>query len=47
MNLSEATRAHIYRVLLVAQPLATAYGIIDEQKAVLWLALVCVPLPRM
>ncbi len=35
----ESTRAYIYRVLVVAQPLATAYGIIDDQKAALWLAL--------
>ncbi len=38
MNLSEPTRAYIYRVLTAAVPLAVAYGVVGEQDAALWLA---------
>lgn len=37
--MSEPTRAYLYRVLLGAQPLVTAYGIVDDQKAALWVGL--------
>ena len=35
----EHVRAYIYRVLVAAQPIATVYGIVDDQKAMLWLGL--------
>jgi hypothetical protein len=40
MNLSEHTRAWIYRVLLAAQPLIVAYGLAADELAVLWLSLI-------
>lgn len=36
--MSEATRGWIYRALTALAPLAVAYGVVDEQKAALWLA---------
>lgn len=36
---SEAVRAWIYRVLTAAVPIVTAYGIVNEQQASLWLGL--------
>ena len=40
MNLNnEKTRAYIYRVLTATVPLVTAYGIIDQRTAALWLGL--------
>jgi hypothetical protein len=36
----EVTRAWIYRVLTAAVPLITAYGIIDERTAALWLGVI-------
>lgn len=36
---SERVRAYVYSILVVAVPLLIAYGVIDEQTAVLWLAL--------
>lgn len=38
MNISEQTRAYIYRVLLALQPVVVAYGLLTEQMAVLWLS---------
>lgn len=40
MNMpSEPVRAYAYRVLVALQPIATVYGIVDDQKAMLWLGL--------
>ena len=36
----EVTRAWIYRVLTAAVPLVTAYGIIDQRTAALWLGVI-------
>jgi hypothetical protein len=36
----EATRAWIYRVLTAVVPLVTAYGIIDQRTAALWLGVI-------
>lgn len=36
---NEQVRAWIYRVLVAAQPLVTAYGIVTETEAALWLGL--------
>jgi hypothetical protein len=36
----EVTRAYIYRVLTAAVPLVTAYGIIDQRTAALWLGVI-------
>ena len=36
---NEQTRAYIYRVLTAAVPLVTAYGIIDQRTAALWVSL--------
>lgn len=36
----EVTRAWIYRVLTAAVPLITAYGIIDQRTAALWLGVI-------
>ena len=36
----EQTRAWIYRVLTAAVPLVTAYGIIDQRTAALWLGVI-------
>jgi len=36
----EVTRAYIYRVLTAAVPLTTAYGIIDQRTAALWLGVI-------
>lgn len=36
--MTEARRAYIYRVLLAAQPLVAAYGIMAESTSVLWLS---------
>ena len=36
MNLSESTRAYIYRTLLALQPLAVAYGLLTDNLAALW-----------
>jgi hypothetical protein len=38
--MSEATRAWIYRVLTPVTTLLVAYGVVDDQKAALWAALV-------
>ncbi len=40
MNLSEHTRAWIYRVLLAAQPLIVAYGVASSEQAAMWIAVV-------
>lgn len=40
MNLTEPTRAWIYRVLLAAQPIIVAYGFATDELAVLWLSLI-------
>ena len=37
--MSEATRAWIYRVLIAALPLLTAYGVVSESQAPLFVAL--------
>ena len=37
---NEQTRAWIYRVLTAAVPLVTAYGIIDQRTAALWLGVI-------
>ena len=39
MNLSEPTRAWVYRVLLAVIPILTAYGVVDDQLAPLFIAL--------
>ena len=36
MNLSESTRAYIYRILLAVQPLVVAYGLLTDELAALW-----------
>jgi hypothetical protein len=36
----EVTRAWIYRVLTAAVPLVTAYGIIDQRTAALWVGVI-------
>ena len=36
----EVTRAYIYRVLTAAVPLVTAYGIIDQRTAALWVGVI-------
>lgn len=36
--MSESRRAYIYRVLLAAQPLIAAYGVMSESMSVLWLS---------
>ncbi len=40
MNISEHTRAWIYRVLLAAQPLIVAYGVASSEQAAMWIAVV-------
>lgn len=40
MNLSQHTRAWIYRVLLAVQPLVVAYGLTTDSLAVLWVGVV-------
>lgn len=35
----EHVRAYIYRVLVALQPIATVYGIVDDQTGALWLGL--------
>ena len=37
MNLSEPTRAYIYRTLLALQPVAVAYGLLTDNLAALWI----------
>jgi hypothetical protein len=37
VNLSEPTRAYIYRALLALQPLAVAYGLVTDNLAALWI----------
>jgi hypothetical protein len=37
---NEHTRAYIYRVLTALVPLVTAYGIIDQRTAALWLGVI-------
>jgi hypothetical protein len=39
MNMSEATRAWIYRVVLALLLVAGIYGLVDEQQAAGWGAL--------
>ena len=39
MNLSAKTRAWIYGILLAVQPLAVAYGIVNDTTASLWVNL--------
>lgn len=39
MNLSEHTRAYIYRILVAVAAIATAYGVLASDEAPLWLAL--------
>lgn len=36
--MKESTRHYIYKVLLAAQPLVAAYGIMAEETSVLWLS---------
>jgi hypothetical protein len=38
--LSEQVRAWIYRVILSAQPLVVFYGLLAEQEAALWVAVI-------
>ena len=37
--MKESTRAWIYRILTPLSALVIAYGVVDEQKAALWVAL--------
>lgn len=37
--MSEKTRAYLYRVTTAAIPLLTAYGVVSEEVAPLWVAL--------
>lgn len=39
-SIPRPVRAWIYRVAAAVMPLAIAYGIVDEQRAALWLAAV-------
>jgi len=39
MNISQSTRAYIYRILLAVQPLVVAYGLVTDQQAALWVGL--------
>lgn len=36
--MKESTRAYIYRVLLAAQPVVVAYGLLSDTLATLWLS---------
>lgn len=40
MNLSAKTRAWVYSILLAVQPLAVAYGLVNDTTASLWVHLV-------
>lgn len=40
MNLTEARRAYVYRILLAVQPLAIAYGLTTSELAALWVSVV-------
>ena len=40
MNLSAKTRTWIYSILLTVQPLAVAYGIVNNTTAALWVNMV-------
>lgn len=37
--MKEATRAYIYRIVLAVIPILTAYGVVAEEKAPLFVAL--------
>lgn len=37
MNLSESTRAYVYRILVAASLLVVAYGVVSSEEAALWL----------
>ncbi len=37
--MSEATRAYLYRIVTVALPILTVYGVVEESKAPLFVAL--------
>ena len=39
MNLSEPTRAYIYRILVATAAVAVAYGLIEAENVELWLVL--------
>lgn len=39
MNLTEAKRAYIYRVLVALVPLLVAYGVVDSRQIAVWLGL--------
>lgn len=39
MNLSAKTRTWIYSILLTVQPLAVAYGFVNDTTAALWVNL--------
>lgn len=36
--MKESTRHYVYKVLLAAQPLVAAYGIMSDQLSALWLS---------
>lgn len=36
---TESTRAYLYRVFLALVPIATIYGIVEQQDAALWTGL--------
>jgi len=36
--MNESQRAYAYRIMLAASALATAYGVVDGDKAALWVA---------
>ena len=40
MNLSEQTRAWIYRIEVAVVPLLIAHGIVNESTAALWVSLI-------
>lgn len=40
MNLSAKTRTWLYAILLAVQPLAVAYGLVNDTTASLWVNLV-------
>jgi hypothetical protein len=39
MNLTEAKRAYIYRVLVALVPILVAYGVVDSRQIAVWLGL--------
>jgi hypothetical protein len=40
MNLSESTRAYIYRIEVAVVPVLIAHGIVNESTAALWVSLI-------